>query len=140
MDFENCTTASKNKIIPLKENKSSLVIKNPKEYRVNKIQVDGCLIGEGEEKCDWLIEFDMEEVGHAYFVELKGCDLDKAVSQIESTIRKTKSVYARHEKKAFIVCSRVPKHGPSVRKKSMVFQRKTGASLYIKSLKSEVVI
>jgi hypothetical protein len=68
---------------------------NKQEYRVTndngkeicKIKVDGCLIKEGE-RCDYLI-LSCEDKS-AFFVELKGHDLQKALSQIDSSINKLK--------------------------------------------------
>jgi hypothetical protein len=64
---------------------------NKQEYRVTndngkeicKIKVDGCLIKEGE-RCDYLI-LSCEDKS-AFFVELKGHDLKKAIAQINSSI------------------------------------------------------
>jgi hypothetical protein len=89
---------------------------NKQEYRVTndngkeicKIKVDGCLIKEGE-RCDYLI-LSCEDKS-AFFVELKGHDLQKALSQIDSSINKLKDeipelqefkIYAR------IVLNRTP--------------------------------
>jgi hypothetical protein len=64
---------------------------NPQEYRVTnssskelcKIRVDGCLITAGE-KCDYLILSCQDKL--AFFVELKGQDLIKALGQIDTSI------------------------------------------------------
>lgn len=64
---------------------------NRQEYRVSnisskelcKIKVDGCLIKEGE-KCDYLILDCQDKL--AFFVELKGQDLVKALGQIDTSI------------------------------------------------------
>lgn len=64
---------------------------NSQEYRVTnvsskefcKIRVDNCLIREGE-KCDYLILNCQDKL--AFFVELKGQDLKKALAQINSSI------------------------------------------------------
>lgn len=52
--------------------------------RIVVYKVDDCLIGEGEEKCDFLIlDCDHEA---AYFLELKGSDLFKAISQLNASL------------------------------------------------------
>jgi hypothetical protein len=64
---------------------------NSQEYRVTnvsskefcKIRVDNCLIREGE-KCDYLILNCQDRL--AFFVELKGQDLKKALVQIDLSI------------------------------------------------------
>jgi hypothetical protein len=66
---------------------------NKQEYRVSnkngkeicKIKVDGCLIKEGE-RCDYLMLSCQDKL--AFFVELKGHDLKKAIAQIDSSITK----------------------------------------------------
>lgn len=71
-----------------------LVVKDPgnsQEYRIVnaslkelcKIRIDGCLIEEGE-RCDYLLLNCEDRL--AIFVELKGQDLIKAISQLESSI------------------------------------------------------
>ncbi|MFO5491372.1 MAG: hypothetical protein ACLBM6_02240 [Cuspidothrix sp.] len=99
--------------------RKTIVIKdsgNKQEYRVTnengkeicKIKVDGCLIKDGE-RCDYLI-LTCEDKS-AFFVELKGHDLQKAIAQVDSSITKLKNeirefkefkIYAR------IVLNRTP--------------------------------
>lgn len=52
--------------------------------RIVVYKVDDCLIGEGEEKCDFLI-LDCDRRA-AYFLELKGSDLFKAISQLDASL------------------------------------------------------
>ena len=81
------------------DTRKTIVVKdsrNKQEYRVTndngkeicKIRVDGCLIKEGE-RCDYLILACEDKT--AFFVELKGHDLQKALSQIDSSITKVKN-------------------------------------------------
>ncbi|MEH1765917.1 hypothetical protein [Nostoc sp.] len=64
---------------------------NSQEYRVTngsskefcKVRIDNCLIREGE-KCDYLILNCQDKL--AFFVELKGQDLKKALVQIDLSI------------------------------------------------------
>ncbi|MCL6754171.1 hypothetical protein KBT16_25620 [Nostoc sp. CCCryo 231-06] len=76
------------------DNRRTIVVRdsgNSQEYRVTnssskefcKIRVDNCLIREGE-KCDYLILDCQDKL--AFFVELKGQDLKKAFTQIDSSI------------------------------------------------------
>ena len=80
------------------DTRKTIVVKesgNKQEYRVTndtgkeicKIKVDGCLIKDVE-RCDYLI-LSCEDKS-AFFVELKGHDLQKALSQIDSSINKLK--------------------------------------------------
>ena len=81
------------------DTRKTIVVKdsrNKQEYRVTndngkeicKIRIDGCLIKEGE-RCDYLILACEDKT--AFFVELKGHDLQKALSQIDSSITKVKN-------------------------------------------------
>ena len=81
------------------DNRKTIVVKdsgNKQEYRITnkngkeicKIKVDGCLIKNGE-RCDYLILACEDK--SAFFVELKGHDLQKALSQIDSSITKVKN-------------------------------------------------
>lgn len=68
-----------------KRGKSEYRADNIKEKRVTALRIDGCLIIDGE-KCDYLLLVcnDMAcNNSDAYFIELKGSDLMKAISQID---------------------------------------------------------
>lgn len=76
------------------DTRRTIVVKdsgNSQEYRITngsskefcKIRVDNCLIREGE-KCDYLILDCQDKL--AFFIELKGQDLKKAFTQIDSSI------------------------------------------------------
>ncbi|MDR1140956.1 MAG: hypothetical protein LBL62_04630 [Planctomycetaceae bacterium] len=57
---------------------------NNSQKRVAKIQVDGGLITGQQEKCDWLLINWDDRL--SFFIELKGSDLMKAISQIKSSL------------------------------------------------------
>ncbi|MFN7414725.1 MAG: hypothetical protein ACK5RT_12605 [Dolichospermum sp.] len=86
---------------------------NKQEYRVTndngkeicKIKVDGCLIKEGE-RCDYLILACEDK--SAFFVELKGHDLQKAVGQIDSSLTKLITEIKEFNIYARIVLNRNP--------------------------------
>ena len=68
------------------EKKSTYRYSNNSQRRVAKIKIDGGLIAaQDREKCDWLLVNWGD--GISFFIELKGSDLFKAISQITSTIR-----------------------------------------------------
>jgi hypothetical protein len=98
------------------DNKKTIVVRdsgNKQEYRVTnkngkeicKIRVDGCLIKDGE-RCDYLIL--VCENQSAFFVELKGHDLKKAISQIDSSLTKLISEIKEFKIYARIVLNRNP--------------------------------
>ena len=137
MNYEKCTTATKDSVIVLKENRSKLEINNDKKLKIKKIQVDGCLINDKHEKCDWIVTLESKEIKRAIFVELKGCQLDKAVSQLKHTLHLTTDYFTDYKKECYAVTTRVPKHGTSVRKIAIDFFRKTNTPL---SVKNEICI
>jgi hypothetical protein len=67
------------------ENKSTYRYVNKSRQHVAKIKVDGGLVPSTDtKKCDWLlINWDS---AHSFFVELKGCDVKKAIDQINATL------------------------------------------------------
>ncbi len=81
-----CIRVLKEKDIPLKDpdgrGKSIYRIINPERKEVTIHTIDGCLIQEGE-RCDYLVAVD--ESRKAFYVELKGHDLNKAMKQIIAT-------------------------------------------------------
>jgi hypothetical protein len=74
-----------------KKGKSQFLVNNPNRYRVCCLRIDGCLIeSQEEEKTDFLLlkccEKDDDKTSVAYFVELKGSNLIKAVRQINNSL------------------------------------------------------
>lgn len=76
---------------------------NNSEKLVAKYRVDGGLIKDGA-KCDYLL-LDKNE-SRAYFIELKGSDLIKAIEQIESTIPQIKGDIPEYKINARIVLTK----------------------------------
>lgn len=138
MDYARCTVPTTDSKVVVQENRSKFEVVNCNRVEVRKVEVDGCLINDHREKCDWIISID--SINKALFIELKGCDVDKAISQLKSTLEHTKAKYQSFDRECFAVTTRVPKHGASVRKKSLDFFKQTKTTLSIKNLKSQVVI
>ncbi len=139
MNYEHCTTVTSIKRVVVKEKRSSFELINTSRISVEKIKVDGCLISDNSERCDWLFVIKSCEE-FAYFIELKGCDLKKAISQLESTIISTKDRFKDTSKKCYVVTSRVPKQGPSVQRFVREFYRKYSIVLVIKNIRATVDI
>lgn len=139
MNYAACTFKTSDPIIVISENRSRIEILNKQRLEIDKIQVDGCLVEQQLEKCDWLITYDTP-IKTAIYIELKGCDLDKAISQLKSTIAHTRDRLRLHRKECYAVTTRVPKHGPSTRKRSIDFHRETGATLLIKNSPQSISI
>lgn len=139
MDYAKCTTPTKDSIVVVQENKSRFEVLNPKRLEVSKIEVDGCLISDHREKCDWIISIDKPK-NRVLFIELKGCDIDKAISQLTATLGHTREKYKGYVKECYAVTTRIPKHGSSVRKKCIDFHKKTKTTLHIKNIKTSVAV
>ncbi len=138
MDYGRCTTNTKDSIIVVKENRSSFCLKNNNKVRVEKVEVDGCLINEGQEKCDWL--FALPGMKKVLFVELKGSDITKAGRQIEATIQATSRKYIKFKLDCYIATTRVPRYDSQVQKLKIYFNKKYNAGFYVKNGRFEVSI
>lgn len=109
--------------------------------KVEKVKVDGALIcDQQKEKCDYFFFYypsgKTGNESHVYFVELKGKNIGKAMSQIISTIQcfmqegffKNVSL-----KKAFIVSSRVPQKDRTTEKLQEDLRKNYKCPLVIKN-------
>jgi hypothetical protein len=137
MDYDLCSTETTDSRVVVQENRSRFEVTNSRRESLKKVQVDGCLISDHSEKCDWIIEINNQS-NRALFIELKGCDVDKAISQLKSTLVHTQEKYANYAKECFAVTTRIPKHGASTRKKCIDFYKQTNVTLSIKNLNSSV--
>jgi hypothetical protein len=102
MEKHRCADCNNNKIVVAQDEK------NPKcEYRlinnsakrVCKVTVDGCYVTE-DKRCDFLL-IDCDSKA-AFFIELKGSDVLKAVEQIDETINRF-----WHQMNGFIINGRI---------------------------------
>ena len=68
------------------ENRCTHVGENKGHDMVRHFQIDGGVLPKGKdpERCDYLLLNDSNQ--RAYFIELKGSDLTKAISQIEASV------------------------------------------------------
>jgi hypothetical protein len=137
MDYDLCSTETTDSRVVVQENRSRFEVQNSGRESLKKVQVDGCLIDDHIEKCDWIIEVNNQSQ-RALFIELKGCDVDKAISQLKSTLVHTQIRYANYAKECFAVTTRIPKHGASIRKKCLDFHRQTKVTLSIKNLNTTI--
>lgn len=71
-------------IIPLRENSCEYRFESTSANLVTVYQVDACLLGEGERKCDFLL---VNCTGRQlYFIELKNANLGAAIDQLIASI------------------------------------------------------
>ena len=139
MDYEKCTIPTKESMVVVEENRSKLIVKNSERRSLNKIKVDGCLISQDHEKCDWLVAT-TDQPFRALYIELKGCDVKKAVSQLKNTVKLTEAAFKYHGKECYAVTTRVPKHGTDIRKLAIDFYKETKATLSVKNVQCSVDI
>ncbi|MBH3339064.1 hypothetical protein I5L51_08075 [Pseudomonas mendocina] len=86
------------------ENKSIFRVNNNNRRVLSCHTVDGCLVLEGA-RCDYLLVDD--ETRSEIYIELKGCDLKRAVHQLcASVVELTKSKAMK--KKGYVICTRSP--------------------------------
>jgi hypothetical protein len=83
---EDCLIWNDNrKLITVSENGRTFKGDNKQQYEFSLFRVDDCIISDKTVgKCDYLLLNCSEQV--AYFIELKGSDLIKAITQIDSSI------------------------------------------------------
>lgn len=92
--------------IKVEENGRSVVVLNSGGEKFKKIRVDGCLVV-NETASDWVIA---KPGSGDVVIELKGCDVDRAVEQIDATMQYLERNNMRNGVMGgLIVCSRYPK-------------------------------
>ncbi len=135
-----CRCASKARLMA-EENGRKFILIVSDWKKVEKIKVDGALICDQEiEKCDYFFFYhpsgNLNNDSHAYFVELKGKNINKAMSQIISTIQcfmregLTRNITLQ---KAFIVSSRFPQRDRTTDKLQEDLRKKYKCPLFIKN-------
>ena len=139
MSYEKCTSVVKDTRVVVQENRSSFELVNEARHAIEKVKVDGCLITGDQERCDWLLVAKCNP-DVAYFVELKGCDLKKAVSQLGATLNATKDRYKSTNRKCYAVTTRVPKQGPSVQMLARAFYKEHSVPLEVKNIRASVKV
>lgn len=142
MAYEECSTQSTNNIITASENHRKLTIKNPSAKVIRKIKVDGCLPITGK-RCDYMFEIDDLESKQLYWViylELKGCDIEKAYNQLVATIDLFIVEHRGIKKECHIVASRVPKAGPKVQQLKIRLLKEKKATLIVSTDHASITI
>nr|WP_315239336.1 hypothetical protein [uncultured Flavobacterium sp.] len=122
--------------------KSKVVSENGKRFEIDsnedftRIKIDDCLIASQQvEKCDFgFIRHSNDEF---YFVELKGKEIKKALSQIISTIAHFENHFVgipKDKRYGFIVSSKNPLAGQATNILKLEFAKKYGKILEIKNI------
>lgn len=113
MHSETCSQELLISKIKVEEKGKQAVFLNPNRLKVRKTQVDGCLVKQAT-ACDWLVVRAEEE---GVLVELKGCDVAKAIEQIEATFAYLRSNGGLAKKMAALIVCRNPPNHPSFNSK-----------------------
>lgn len=125
-----CTTTTSHSMISVKESGRCFRIKNPSGDIIGKIVVDGCVIRDGRQRCDYVFE-----IGNpcrcVLYVELKGADLCKAFSQLNDTLGYFAQLHVSYKKICHIVASRVPKIAPKIQVMKAKMAKYHHASLFL---------
>lgn len=150
LDYEGCTQERYDGTIVVKDkgSKSRFTINNRQKQRVHEIHVDGCLFTERDARarCDYLLSVD-EDTPRAFYVELKGQNIEKAITQLAATLENTQDKFGKHQKHCFIISSKVPKFTARNQKASKKrpspqqrFQAKYQSTLTIKNNQHTVTL
>lgn len=139
MDFDACSTKHKKPLIPVEESGRKFTIQNPQKALVIEVKVDGCLINDHRERCDYLFEIG-QKCHCVVYLELKGADIEKAYNQLIATIGYTKEKYKDSRKICHIVASRVPKSGPKVQNLKVSMAKKYKVLLKVDTDKTSINI
>jgi hypothetical protein len=135
MSYQSCGRTRSDKFISVEEKGKVFRISNPTQKPVFQVRVDNCLITGNRERCDFL--FEVNGAGNActdvVFVELKGRDIKKALSQLESTIKITNGRYRNITPLCYVVASSVPASNPAVTQAMIKFRRDLGAQLVVRT-------
>lgn len=126
---EVCIRKTKESNIKFEEKKSKTVFQNLKHEVYYCIQVDGCAIKDGV-KCDHMLAND---AGLEFYIELKGCDVNHAILQLEETIKKLSEDSACLPKKAFIISTRQPSVDVKIQNAKKRFYKNYNAELLVKN-------
>jgi|SRR5579872_208801 len=135
-----CSAFPKDKKIALTGKKTTtLYLLNPDATKVEKIEVDGCAIVAGP-RCDWLIVLKERRPQEEIYVELKASHINRAVEQIEATIKRLSSGARGFKKRCIVVINRSPMTGTDLQKYKVRFRKHCNATFMTKRDKEEVAL
>lgn len=108
-DFSSCEM--KQAIVVSKENGNEHILYNKSGCNVYQFHIDGGIVQDSRgERCDFVVEAEVMPVSKAYVIELKGSDLNKAISQILNTIQAYRGKLLECQILPRIIIHKVPTH------------------------------
>jgi len=134
--FGKCETRVRDRRIVLRERRRKITFLNPAHQVVRRVQIDGCVITEGL-RCDYLL---IAKRTSEHYVELKGCDVGHAVSQLEATIVAVSEDAQGAPKYAYVISSRCPLMASDIQKLKLSFRRSFNSTLVVKNSRYEHVL
>lgn len=124
-----CRKTSNQKFFVYEENRSKLSLENKEQIDSTSIIVDGCEINDNTIRCDFMhIAKEIE-----FYIELKGRDIEHAVEQIISTIKRLSSDEKKRLKKSYIICTRSPLSSSKIQNYKYRFKKDYNSDLIVKS-------
>lgn len=131
MKSTKCARFTTDSKIKLSEPKSqTAIIDNKDKFEFIAIRFDGCIVC-NKLACDWIVIGPNE---YYLAVELKGCDVDHAVEQIEATFAYLDTTDEMPKGRAgLIVCSRYPRTDTKVQRLKLRLAKRFSASLHVKT-------
>lgn len=107
--FSSCGT--KQAIVVSRENGNEHILHNNSQCNVYQFHIDGGIVKNSNgERCDFIVEVETMPRSTAYVIELKGSDLNKAISQILNTIQTYRENMAKHRILPRIIIHKVSTH------------------------------
>jgi hypothetical protein len=135
--MNNCVSISQAPLIVKQECGRKVILSNPSRKKVEIGVVDGCLISNAPiERCDYYFQLSNEYI---YYVELKGSDIKKAISQIISTIVTIVEKKSINNKIGMVVCSKVPRASTAYQK-AILSKKKEMSKLGLKIIKLSCIV
>lgn len=140
MTYGACATTYKTKgIVTAEENKRKLIIANNSGKMITKVLVDNCVVKDNSPRCDYLFEVG-SPIEQVIYLELKGCDVEKAYQQLCATIDRFKVSHGTLKKECHIIASRVPKAGPKVQSLKIQLLKDKKAQLFVSTTQHQITL
>jgi hypothetical protein len=136
MDYIKCSSNESGAFVTREQYGRKFIIRNESHKTICVIDVDGCLLDDSTEKCDYAFEID-DPFTSVIYVELKGSDISKALSQLTSTLRHCGARHGKSKRVCYIVASRVPKAGPKVQVMKANMVKLYGVQLFVHTTQAE---
>lgn len=140
MDFPQCTEERNDIKITIndkdaKNQRSQVILDNPKRIKLKIIQIEDCVIPKGTKggRCDQLV---VVPDGRLIFIELKGKDVEKAIKQLGDSMDYVKqkcSNVSNSQIECIIVCTRCPLTSTEMQNYKVKLKKQHRAKLSIQS-------